>query len=45
MAYINVLFGWMPLPLSIMCGGVVFIFSLIGIIRIITFIKNMIPFL
>lgn len=45
MVYINLLFGWMPLPLSLLCGGVVVIFSLIGLIRIITFIKNMIPFL
>lgn len=45
MGYINMLFGWMPLPLSLLCSGVVFIFSLIGIIRVVTLIKNMIPFL
>ncbi|SBV98964.1 hypothetical protein KL86CLO1_11112 [uncultured Eubacteriales bacterium] len=45
MSYISVLFGWMPLPLELLCKGVVAIFSLIGAIRIITLIKNMIPFL
>lgn len=45
MGYISMLFGWMPLPLSLLASGAVFIFSLIGLLRIVTFIKNLIPFL
>lgn len=39
------LFGWMPLPLSVACVGVVVVFFLVTFCHIVSFILDLIPFL
>ncbi len=39
------LFGWMPLPLIIVCCGAVMLFFLVAVLRLIAFILDLIPFL
>ena len=39
------LFGWMPMPLQLVCTGVVATFLFITILHIVRFILDLIPFI
>lgn len=39
------LLGWLPLPLQIICVGVIAIFFIVTILHLIAFILDIIPFL
>ena len=39
------LFGWMPVSLQILCGGVIALFFLVTILHVVRFILDLIPFL
>lgn len=39
------LFAWMPIPLQVMCYGVVTLFILFTILHIVAFVLDLIPFL
>ena len=39
------LFSWMPMPLFLVCSGVVAIFLFVSILRIVKLILDVIPFL
>lgn len=41
----SLLFGWMPLPLAIICTGVLFFFVVGTLLHLIKFILDLIPFL
>lgn len=42
--YVN-LIAWLPLPLQIICSGVIAIFFFMAIVNIIAFILDLIPFI
>lgn len=41
----NLLFAWMPVPLAVICGGVVALFFLLTALHLVKFILDLIPFL
>jgi hypothetical protein len=41
----RLLLGWLPLPLYLIAGGVIVIFAVVSILRLIALILDVIPFL
>ena len=39
------LFAWMPIPVAAVCMGLLFILVLVAVLKVIAFIKDLIPFL
>ena len=39
------LFAWMPAPVAAVCVGLLFILVLVAVLKVIAFIKDLIPFL
>ena len=39
------LFGWMPPMLALICSAVVFLFFIVSILHVISFILDLIPFI
>lgn len=44
LALINLLFGWMPVGLQVLCGGVIAIFITVLSLKIVKLIMDIIPF-
>ncbi|MPM19002.1 hypothetical protein SDC9_65420 [bioreactor metagenome] len=44
-AFFSMFLGWMPLPLYLISCGVIAIFALVSILRLVALILDVIPFL
>lgn len=45
LSLIGILLGWLPLQLQILCDVVILIFTIVVLLRVVAFIKDLIPFL
>lgn len=45
LAFVKVLLGWLPLPLYLLAAGVIVIFTVVTLLRIIGLILDALPFL
>lgn len=43
--FVNVLLGWLPLPLQALAAGVIVIFTLVTLLRIVSLVLDALPFL